>query len=135
MMKHKFIALAFSVPAAITFAATAVADHCPTSLHHNHKGYWTSNDSPGWKSIKPTKHGDTLAAKNFGGAVYSPLKKRIACVYKSKSGQWIALLSSLSHPINEDDLNMKVWKYMQKNNFYLCGTPRYKLKDCTFKIK
>ncbi len=134
MMKHTWIALA-SIPAAIACATTAVAGQCPTALHQNSKGYWTSNDSPGWKSIKPTERSDTLAAKNFGGAVYSPAKKRIACVYKSKSGKWVALLSNLTHPLNEDDLNMKVWKHVQKHNVYVCGTPKYKLKDCTFETQ
>ena len=124
----------------IGFTINVFAGHCPKNLHQDDKGYWTSNDQPGWKSHRPTSPTVTLEAKDFGGAVYSPLKKRIACVYKASDGKWVALLSSVYHPFNQDDLKAQEgknspWEYNQQHKDWVCGTPKHKLEDCQFDIK
>ncbi|WP_423063665.1 hypothetical protein [Candidiatus Paracoxiella cheracis] len=133
-MKTSIItALCLGVGLSFTTAAS-FAGQCPSNLHQDSEGYWTSNDTPGWKSVKPTDTKVTVESKNFGGAIYSPTQKRIACVYKGSDGQWVALISNVDHPFNEDNLNLKVWTFVNKHNIYICGTPKYKLDECTFVI-
>jgi len=129
------IVISLCLSAGLGFTSISFANHCPSKLHQDSKGYWTSNDEPGWKSVKPTASHVTLEPNNFGGAIYSPKQRRMACVYKSSEGKWIALVSNINHPFNQDDLNMEVWTHAKKQNIYICGTPKYKLKDCTFEVK
>ncbi len=121
--------------AGLSFSASALAVTCPTALHQDSNGYWTSNDTPGWKSHRPTDKNITLESKNFGGAVYSPQKKRIACVYKGSDGNWVALLSSVYHPFNEDDLKGTGWEFSQQHKDYVCGQPKSGINDCGFNVK
>lgn len=131
---HRLVQV-LAIATGMSFVATTFAGSCPKNLTQDSQGYWSSNEPPGWKSPQPTDKKVTLEAKNFGGAVYSPSKKRIACVYKDSSGKWIAILSNIYHPFNEDDLKGNAWQYSQKHKDYICGQPKYELKDCTFEIK
>ena len=117
------------------FLTTLFAGTCPETVSQDSQGYWVSNDSPGWKSPSPSKTGLTLNANNFGGVVYSPAKKRIACVYKDSAGNWVALLSDMYHPFNEDDLKNDVWEYSQQHKDYICGQPKNTRTECAFDIK
>lgn len=112
----------------------ALADHCPTTITQDSKGFWTSNEAPGWKSTNG-KPGVTLSAKDFGGVVYSPEKKRIACVYKDSTGEWVVLLSSIDHVFEKADLKGSTWEFNDKYKDYECGTPKSTLKDCEFTVK
>ncbi|OGO90994.1 MAG: hypothetical protein A3F41_05090 [Coxiella sp. RIFCSPHIGHO2_12_FULL_44_14] len=114
---------------------TAWAGQCPTTMQQDGQKYWVSNDPPGWKSHKPTAKDITLTSDRFGGVVYSPEKKRIACVYKGSDGQWIALLSDVYHPFNEDDLQGKTWEYSPEHKDYVCGQPEHALEECQFDVK
>ncbi len=116
-------------------AAPYALSTCPTTFHQDKEGYWISDDAPGWKSHQPTGKDVKISEQQFGGAVYSPVKKRIACVYKGSHGRWVALISSQQHPFNEDDLNMSAWMYSKKHNDYICGKPKHGLSACTFSVK
>ena len=115
-------------------STTSLASRCPTELHRDNKGYWTSNTPPGWKSITRTPSSETLDPNNFGGTVYSSTNKRIACVYRSSKRRWVALLSNINHPFNEDDLKGTVWKYVPKHKDSICGKPDHGLHDCEFDL-
>lgn len=110
------------------------AAQCPTvdSLKQDSEGYWTANDEPGWKSVEASKPDITI--KEFGGVVYSPEKKRIACVYKDSTGKWVPLISSVFHPFEKDDLS-KNWKYDEKDKDWSCGAPDHSISDCQFEVK
>lgn len=116
------------------FAIPALAETCPTHISQDSKGYWTSNDGPGWKSTE-AKTGVTLEAQDFGGVVYSPEKKRFACVYKDSTGTWVALLSSVDHAFEKEDLKGEAWEYNEQYKDHECGTPKSKLQDCEFDFK
>ncbi len=118
----------------LCYSVQSLATLCPTHFNHDQNGYWTSNEHPGWKSHRPTNANVTLDPKDFGGAVYSPQKKRIACVYKASDGNWVALLSSIYHPFNEDDLTGKGWEFSQEHKDYICGQPKSGIYDCDFKV-
>lgn len=118
----------------ISFGMGALAATCPANLQQDSKGYWTSNDPPGWKSYRPTGSNVAVDAKHFGGAVYSPTKKRIACVYKGSDGKWVVLLSSVYYPFSKDDLS-SAWEYNPKHKDHICGEPKQTLKDCKFDVK
>lgn len=118
----------------ISVAIPALADTCPTNLSQDSKGFWTSTEAPGWKSTDG-KPGVTIDIKDFGGVVYSPEKKRIACVYKDSTGEWVVLLSSVDHAFEKEDLKGNAWEFNEKYKDYECGTPKSTLKDCTFDVK
>jgi hypothetical protein len=127
-----FIGISFLL--CIGFAIPVFADTCPTNISQDSKGFWTSNEAPGWKSTEG-KPGVTLDIKDFGGVVYSPEKKRIACVYKDSTGEWVVLLSSVDHAFEKEDLQGTAWEYNDKYKDYECGTPKSALKDCVFNVK
>ena len=135
-INHWLIVLGLVAVGISTTSLAATKPHsCPSNIEQNNKGYWVSNDPPEWKSHRPTTKDVTLSAKKFGGVVYSPKKKRLACVYKASNKKWVALLSSVYHPVNEDDLIGSAWQYNQKHKDYVCGKPKHSLKDCLFNIK
>src|SRR3990167_11193580 len=110
------------------FITSALAETCPTHISQDQQGYWTSNDGPCWKSTE-AKPGVTLEVKDFGGVVYSPEKKRFACVYKDSTGKWVALLSSVDHAFEKEDLKGEAWEFNPQYKDYECGTPKSKLTD------
>ena len=139
-MSKNWLVVVLGVMVGLGGSALAATDSsktntCPTNLHQDKNGYWTSNDLPGWKSQLPTKKGITLTSKDFGGAVYSPQKRRIACVYKDPDGKYIALLSNIYHPFAEDHLTGKGWEFNHQYKDYICGKPKSDLNDCEFAIK
>lgn len=130
-----------SVAVGLALSGTALADTCPTSLQQDHNGYWYSKSKPGWKSHKTTPSGVTVTASNFGGVVYSPKRKRIACVYKASNGKWVALVSNVHHGIviNKKAMNDSqqgpAWQFSTKHKDYACGYPSVThIKGCKFHL-
>ncbi|AAO90271.2 hypothetical protein [Coxiella burnetii] len=120
---------------AIGLSTAILAANCPKNMQKDAKGYWTSNEPPGWKSYRPSESDSTLEPKDFGGAVYSPAKKRIACAYKTTNNKWAILLSSVYYPFEASDLKSTTWKYNPQHKDYICGSPKQTLDTCQFEIK
>ena len=123
------------------FLTAAVADTCPTDLKRNHSGYWYSDTKPGWKSHRKIKHGVTVKSDDFGGIVYSPKRKRMACVYRASNGKWVALVSKVHHGITidknakTDNGKKHAWKYSKKHKDYACGRPDVvRVSGCSFQL-
>jgi len=96
---------------------------------------------PGWKSHIPTPTDVKIDSKNFGGVVYSPKRKRLACVYRASNNKWVALVSQLHHSIQidektkDDSGTSPAWQFSKKHNDYACGRPRVtELDKCQFKL-
>jgi len=141
LIKKTTLLLSSGIIISIGLTASAFADTCPTDLKRNHSGYWYSDTKPGWKSHRTTKNGVLLSSDNFGGIVYSPRRKRLACVYKASNGKWIALVSNVHHGIVYDKRAMDssgkgpAWKYNSKHKDYACGRPSVnRLSGCTFQL-
>lgn len=123
-----------------SFAALA-AEHftCPTQLKKNDKGLWYSDQQPGWQSTAKLADGVTIEAKNFGGAVFSPTHKRIACVYRSSDDKWIAFVSDqnanieVQKDVKDDSQKESAWKFSEEHKDYACGKPSVNdIKNCQF---
>ena len=141
IMTHKKITLASILLITFGLSSTVVADTCPTKLERDHNGYWYSDAKPGWRSHKPTPEGVTLSAENFGGVVYSPERRRMACVYKASNGKWIALVSNIHHGILIDKKAMDdagknpAWQFSKQHQDYACGQPTVKnITGCQFQL-
>ncbi len=116
------------------YSAPAIAGTCPTNFYQDKSNFWVSDDPPGWRSYKKSPPNSTLSAKNFGGAMYSPKLRRIACVYRGSDKKWVALVSSNEHPFNPDDIKINKWKYIEKRKNFICGTPNHTRSECEFKV-
>ncbi len=135
--------LQLSVLAAAAIASTATfALNCPTQLHQNAKGFWYSQQKPGWQSKITTPKKVRLSAKDFAGVVYSQKQDRLACVYKASNGSWVALVSNLFGAVqinkaDKDDAGKaSAWRFNQANSLYSCGQPNVKrLSKCNFEFK
>lgn len=138
---HRAFLVTFLASVGLVLSMTASAKTCPTDLKKDHQGYWYSDSAPGWKSHKPT-HGDVIIdPNNFGGAVYSPQRNRIACVYKASNGKWMALVSNIHNKITIDKQtadssgSRAAWKYNPTHKDYACGLPSVKkLSKCRFDL-
>lgn len=137
----KTTTLVSAAAVSLALAGTAFGDSCPTDLKQNEKGYWYSDSKPGWKSHKTTGTDVTLSADHFGGVIYSPKRKRVACVYKASNGQWIALVSNVHHGIVIDKQALNdsghgpAWQYNKKHDDYACGYPNVTHIDgCQFDL-
>ncbi len=120
---------------------TAQADICPVHLKRDYRGYWYSNNKPGWRSYRSTIEGVVINTNHFGGVVYSPKRHRIACVYKASNGKWLALISNEYKPIIIDQKAMDYsghhsrWQFDKKYKDYVCGQPTVKhIKECSFQL-
>ena len=144
-MNRKSIFIATSTGlliAGLSLAGPASADTCPTKLTHKANGFLVSKARPGWKSHKKIPAGVTISAKNFGGVVYSPQRKRLACVYRASNKEWVALVSERNFGISIDkeakDSSGKnaAWQFSKKHGDYACGRPAVKgIADCKFTVK
>ena len=121
---------------------SAIAATCPTQLTQDAEGYWKSDQTPGWRSHKPTPKNVTISPNDFGGVVYSPSKKRLACVYKGTDGKWVALVSNVSSKVKIDkhapaDVGGgSAWKYNKRHNDYACGKPTVtSIASCPFELQ
>lgn len=143
-MKHSSAKRVIQVSSLCTlfFMGYVCAATCPTDIKRNKEGYWYSDQKPGWKSKKRTPENITLDTKDFGGVVYSPKHKRLACVYKTSDKKWFALVSN-KHPnividkeAKDDSGKGPAWRYSKKYHDYACGTPfTTKLSKCVFELK
>lgn len=121
-----------------SFAAT-----CPTELKHDSaNNTWYSTASPGWRSHRTTTPDVKLDPKNFGGAVYSPARQRIACVYKSSEGRWIALVSNrhegfrIDKQAVDESGKRAAWQYNKQHDDFACGLPSVtKVSGCPFTLE
>ncbi|PHQ81141.1 MAG: hypothetical protein COB66_02945 [Coxiella sp. (in: Bacteria)] len=122
-------------------STTALATTCPTTMIREHDGYWVSQQTPGWKSSEQTGFKTTLNVNDFGGAIYAPAQNRMACVYRSSDGYWVALISHTHKRmhVNRHALNTArthtAWQWDKKHKDYACGRPNVtKLSQCTFTL-
>jgi hypothetical protein len=136
MNKTTLTALSLAV-----FSTITLADTCPTQLHKEYDGHWVSNQAPGWKSSETTGSNNTINTRDFGGAIYDPTQKRMACVYRSNKGFWIALVShthkgfQINKHALDDARTARAWRFNKKHNDYSCGRPTViKIKNCEFTI-
>jgi len=120
---------------------TAQAETCPVHLKRNYKGYWYSNNKPGWRSYRSTIEGISVNTHHFGGVVYSPKRHRLACVYKASDRKWLALISNKYKPIVIDKKAMDYsghhfrWQFNKKYKDYVCGQPiTTHIEECSFQL-
>ena len=120
-------------------ATQTLANTCPTHLHQDHKGFWTSHEAPGWKSHLATEQGVDLSSNSFSAAVYSPKYKRLSCVYKADNGKFIALISNSNNHIRinkaglDDSEKGHAWNFSEEHKDYACGLPSVShLDGCRF---
>jgi hypothetical protein len=125
----------------IAISSIAFANSCPTQLHREYDGHWVSKQSPGWKSAEITPAGVTINTKDFGGAVYSPKQKRIACVYRSSKGFWVAMIShthkgfQVNKHALDDARTATAWQWDHNHKDFNCGRPTVtKGKNCQFSL-
>lgn len=136
MIKHTVSTLAL-----ISICSMAFAHSCPTQLIREYDGHWVSHQAPGWKSAQRTPPGTSINTKDFGGAVFSPSQKRIACVYRATNGYWVTLISHThkgfqvnQHQLN-DAHNATAWQWNRDHQDFNCGKPAVaKRKNCQFYI-
>jgi len=125
----------------LAFSTLISANTCPTQLVKEYNGFWISQEQPGWKSSEQTGVNTTVNTKDFGGAVYSPSQKRIACVYRTSRGYWIAMVShthkgfQINKHALDDARKHYSWKWDPKNKDYSCGRPSViRPKNCEFTL-
>ena len=123
------------------FSVLALADSCPTQLIKNHEGFWVSQQAPGWKSSEHTSQNTIINTNDFGGALYSPKDKRVACVFRTSQGYWVALVSHVHKGLQidrhmlDDAHQHRAWKWDPKHKDFVCGRPTVsKVKNCKFTI-
>lgn len=125
----------------ISFTTVATADTCPTQFYKEYDGFWVSKQAPGWKSSEQTGSNVTINTKDFGGAVYAPTQKRLACVYRSSAGYWVAFVSHVHkgfqldrHALDEVRKH-HAWNWNNKHQDFSCGRPNVNsVKDCPFTL-
>ena len=125
---------ALSLIAGLSTPSTLMARTCPERIKQDSQGYWVSNNPPKWKSHNPTKGGIWVKTEHFAGSVYSPSKKRVACVYRPTDKQWVIMWSNIKHPISGDNLIGSAWEYNHQHKDFVCGKPKHSLSDCQFKL-
>ena len=114
--------------------------NCPKELYQDKQGFWHSDSDPGWKSNESTQPHPPRKIIEFGGAVFSPRLQRVACVYRTHHGEWIAMLSKKQTSVKIDQYALdqngnKAWAWSEQYNDYACGIPYIKnLNDCAFSI-
>lgn len=120
---------------------TGFGDTCPTQLHQEYDGHWVSTQAPGWKTAGTTGLHTLINTNDFGGAVYSPTQKRLACVYRRSDGFWIALIShthkgfQIDKHALDDARSATAWHFDKKHHDYTCGRPTVtKIKNCLFSV-
>lgn len=101
-------------------------------------------DPPGWRSADPLPVPTQIHPDQFGGALYSPLKNRIACAYRlgsiEENPRWVIMLSSVYHHFVPRDLAGENWTYNKTRRDYTCidriklGLNRFRPSDCPFEI-
>lgn len=134
-MNHRtFIITTLLCTGLSSLSAQAAIETCPSKFYRNDEGFFISDQPPGWRSYKPSPNGTTLKVDDFGGAVFSPEHKRIACVYRDSNNKWVALVSSRAYAFSQDDLNIDAWKYNHKRKMFVCGTPESSRTECHFKV-
>lgn len=126
----------------VGFSISALAAEqftCPTEFKKNAQGLWYSDQQPGWQSTAKLGDAVTIEAKNFGGAVFSPTHKRIACVYRSSDDKWVAFVSDQNanievlKDVKDDSGKESAWKFSDEHKDYACGKPSVNdLKNCQF---
>jgi len=114
---------------------------CPTKVERNDEGYWESEQAPGWRSFHKTAEGVSLDVSYFGGVVFSPRHRRMACVYKTSDGQWLALVSEqrnnfrIDKQAMDDSGTRAAWVWNDQHQDYSCGRPHVSdPKRCTFEF-
>ncbi len=123
-----------------TISTSTFAANCPVNINQNTKGYWLSQDEPGWTSAETTPTHIKLLTEHFGGVVFSPKLARLACVYQTTAGQWRALVSNQHSGIHidqnaTDNKGNKVWQWSNEHQDYSCGQPLVKSSSgCPFSI-
>lgn len=117
------------------------ANTCPVNLKQDDKGFWYSDEKPTWRSHKATNKDIVVKASNFGGAVYSPIHHRIACLYKDSENNWLAIVSKVNYTFaidraaKDDSGKEPAWKWSEKHKDYSCGNPHVKnITGCQFTI-
>lgn len=132
-------ALAVFSLAAIT--TLAVGNTCPTHFYKEHDGFWVSQEAPGWKSSEQSGTNVTINTKDFGGAVYAPNQRRLACVYRSSVGYWVAFVSHVhkGFQVNrhalDDARKHHAWTWDAKHKDFSCGRPNVtSIKNCKFTL-
>ena len=125
----------------ISLTTLAAASTCPTRLHKEYNGFWVSKQAPGWKSSEQTGTNVTINTGDFGGAVYSPSQKRLACVYRSSAGYWVAFVShvhkgfQLNRHTLDDARKHQAWTWDKKHQDFSCGRPNVTtIKHCKFTL-
>lgn len=126
----------------LTFGAMEIsAATCPKEVHQDDEGYWYSKQSPGWRSFNKTAKGVTLNVDYFGGVVYSPRHRRMACVFKTSDGRWLALVSQQRNDFRidkqamDDSGTQAAWQWNQQHRDYSCGRPTVTdPKNCPFEF-
>jgi hypothetical protein len=130
-LKLTHVIILFSLLLSSAWAAT-----CPTELMQQHQGYWLSHQQPGWKSNSPTEHNISVNSEQFTGVVYSPKRQRLACVYRTSDGKFLALISNKHRTIKiNTGAEQAVWHYHKDKKDYSCGKPGVKkISGCTFQL-
>ena len=111
------------------FPVVLLANNCPTHLTKSHDGSWVSDEAPGWQSAELTGPETKINVKDFGGAVYSPTKKRLACVYRTNQGYYIAMVSHIhkGFQINPHKRGragkLAAWQWDNTHHDFTCGKP------------
>ena len=126
---------------ALAFCSIAIANTCPTHIIKEYNGFWVSKEAPGWKSSEQTGSNVTINTHDFGGAIYSPNQKRLACVYRSSAGFWVAFVSHVHKGFQidrhalDDARQHHAWSWDKKHHDFACGRPNVvNLKHCQFTL-
>ena len=127
-------------PIALLFTTVSFAETCPTHFTQEYDGRWVSYQAPGWRSAKATNYHTTLAASDFGGAIYAPKQKRLACVYRSSKGYWVAMISHVHKGIQIDrhaldEARHVAWRWDPNMRDFSCSRPYVtSTTECKFSI-